>query len=312
MDIYSVLSSKSHNLHYLNRYIKFIENCLQKNADYSGPVENHHICPQADDMFPEYSCLETHFWNKAPLTPRQHFIAHLMLWKAYPNTRSQSFAAWSMKHKNDEKINSRLYESLKEDFRKLSSKIHKDKVVVKDEQGKTFKVHVDDPRFISGELKALTLGHIGVKDNDGNTFRVSVDDPRYLSGELVAITKGMSWKIEDTINYKKPKSQSHVENMKKWASVTDPETMERKRVLRTDPLYVSGYYKGPSYGIKKTEEQRKEISERFKGNKQIRCSCVICKKEISANNLVRHHGSKLCLKEAQLNIEDFTELPVSE
>ena len=54
MDIYSILSSKPHNPHYLNRYITFIEQCQQKNVDYHGYVENHHICQKADDMFPEY------------------------------------------------------------------------------------------------------------------------------------------------------------------------------------------------------------------------------------------------------------------
>lgn len=223
MDIYSVLSSKSHNLHYLIRYVKFIQACLEKNVGYNGPIENHHICPRAKDMFPEYEDFRLHPWNKAPLTPRQHFIAHLMLWKTFPLFNSQTHAAWSMKWKNGMKINSRIYESLKSDFRKLASEMQKGKVVV--------------------------------KDDDENIYKVSVDDTRYLSGELVGIQKGMSWKIEDTTNYKKPKSKSHIENMKKWASVTDPITMERKRVLRTDLLYVSGYYKGPSYGIQKTEER---------------------------------------------------------
>jgi hypothetical protein len=49
---------------------------------------------------------------------------------------------------------------------------------------------------------------IGVKDENGNTFRVSVDDPRYIISDLVPITKGMSWKIEDTTNYKKSKSKA--------------------------------------------------------------------------------------------------------
>lgn len=138
MDIYSILSSKPHNPHYLNRYIKFIEQCQQKNVGYECYVERHHICPKADDMFPEYVCFKTHPWNKAPLTPRQHFIAHLMLWKAFPSFYSQTFAAWNMKWKNGMEINSKIYESLKSDFRVLSSTINKDKLTVKDQHGKFF------------------------------------------------------------------------------------------------------------------------------------------------------------------------------
>jgi hypothetical protein len=117
MDIYSILSSKPHNPHYLNRYITFVQKCQQKNVDYYGYVEKHHICPKAKDMFPEYKSLSKHVWNKAELTPRQHFISHIILWKTFPNT-SQEDALWAMKHKNGQDINSRLYESLRIDIRK--------------------------------------------------------------------------------------------------------------------------------------------------------------------------------------------------
>lgn len=32
MNIYQILQSKPHNLHYLNRYYKFIQSCIQNNA----------------------------------------------------------------------------------------------------------------------------------------------------------------------------------------------------------------------------------------------------------------------------------------
>ena len=55
MDIHYILSSKPHNSHYLKRYIKFIQACQHKNINYGGYTEKHHICPKADDMFPEYA-----------------------------------------------------------------------------------------------------------------------------------------------------------------------------------------------------------------------------------------------------------------
>ena len=51
MDIYSILASKPHNPHYLNRYITFITECQLKNLNYNGYTEKHHICPKAKDMF---------------------------------------------------------------------------------------------------------------------------------------------------------------------------------------------------------------------------------------------------------------------
>lgn len=119
MDIYSILASKPHNPHYLYRYITFIKQCQQKNAGYEGIVEKHHICPKADDMFPEYTNFSKNPWNKAILTPRQHFISHLLLWKAFSSIKSCLRTIWMMSQKR--KTNSKLYESLKLEAVKLIS-----------------------------------------------------------------------------------------------------------------------------------------------------------------------------------------------
>jgi hypothetical protein len=83
-----ILKTKPHNEHHLNRYIRFINDCVAKNKsvqlDYS---EKHHICPKAKDMFPEFKSLKQYPWNCAVLSFRQHLIAHYMLLKAY---KSQS------------------------------------------------------------------------------------------------------------------------------------------------------------------------------------------------------------------------------
>jgi len=120
MDIYSILSSKSHNSHYLKRYVTFVEMCLKHNRLLDECyLEKHHICPKAKDMFPEYNSLSVNKWNRADLTPRQHFIAHVILWKAFPNT-SQMDALWAMKNKNETKMSSRLYEKLRLEVRDVN------------------------------------------------------------------------------------------------------------------------------------------------------------------------------------------------
>jgi hypothetical protein len=116
MDIYSILASKPHNPHYLNRYITFIEQCQQKNVGYDGYTENHHICPKAKDMFPGYVNFKKHPWNKAELTARQHFIAHLILWKTFPAVKSTSKALKFMSDNTDKwgyVLYSKTYEKLK-------------------------------------------------------------------------------------------------------------------------------------------------------------------------------------------------------
>lgn len=76
-------------------------------------------------------------------------------------------------------------------------------VMIRDEDGKCFKIPVDDPRYLSGELKSHMHGMVTVKDETGKKFRVKVDDPRYLSGELVAANKGHKHRPEKGQNHTK-------------------------------------------------------------------------------------------------------------
>lgn len=112
MTIYEILSAKPHNSHYLMRYYKFILYCKEKNVN-TRHLESHHICPKAKDLFPEYSSFSKNKWNKIKLTPRQHYIAHWMLYKAY-EAKSCAHAFWAMCHKgHDIKVNSKVFEELR-------------------------------------------------------------------------------------------------------------------------------------------------------------------------------------------------------
>jgi len=130
MTIYAnILSAKPHNPHYLNRYIRFIERCQIKNIGYTGYTEDHHICPKADDMFPEYMSFAKHPWNCISLSTRQHVIAHWILWKAYPGVVSVQNAFWLMSHTRDGiKLNSRILSKLREEHSIQASEIQKEKV----------------------------------------------------------------------------------------------------------------------------------------------------------------------------------------
>lgn len=62
-------------------------------------------------------------------------------------------------------------------------------ITVKDKSGNTFKVTVDDPRYTSGEYKAIMYGMVTVKDKSGNMFAVSKNDPKYINGDLIPCAK---------------------------------------------------------------------------------------------------------------------------
>ena len=264
MDIYSILSSKPHNPHYLNRYIRFVVYCQQKNVDYDGYAESHHICPKAKDMFPEYSSFAKHSWNKSTLTLRQHFIAHMLLWKSFPKTKSQMYALHAMKNKNKMKINSRLYESLKTDFRKnrsVDSSFEQKELVRKGihhfcgDTNPTFNRSAETKKKISdtmrkkvesGNFHLQGKGKVSVKDSSGNVFRTTIDDARIQTGELQFLTVGrVTVKDKDGNTFSVEKTDpryvsGELVGVAKGRIAVKDKDGNTFSVEKTDPRYVSG------------------------------------------------------------------------
>lgn len=71
-------------------------------------------------------------------------------------------------------------------------------VTVRDNEGNTFNVYKDDPRYTSGELVHVATGGVPTKDSFGNIIYVSKTDQRYLSGELKFIHCGYVVVRDDT------------------------------------------------------------------------------------------------------------------
>lgn len=88
------------NNHYYARYIKLIE--WAKFNPPSGMVEKHHIVPRSMGGSNKKD-------NLVALSPRVHFIAHWLLWKAYKNGKMAN-AFWTMKLCNGMRLNSKSYE----------------------------------------------------------------------------------------------------------------------------------------------------------------------------------------------------------
>ena len=62
-------------------------------------------------------------------------------------------------------------------------------VAVRDKNGNTFQVSINDPRYINGELECIMQGHLNAKDANNNIIRVNKNDLRLQTGELVAFSK---------------------------------------------------------------------------------------------------------------------------
>jgi hypothetical protein len=142
---------------------KFKYHNLENKEQYKH-LEEHHILPKADDMFPEYIDLKEHRWNGVYLTPRQHYIAHWLLWKVFGGSQSYVFRCFNTqaKCKNNKRkkkrISSRVFEQLKRDQRQYMSKINKGFAVYVNENGEKIRCKTDDPRVLSGELVSTSKG----------------------------------------------------------------------------------------------------------------------------------------------------------
>lgn len=90
MNIYNtLLSSDKIHRRYAIRYMNFIESRPKnRNLKYS---EQHHILPRS--LYPEF---EDEPLNLISLTAKEHYIAHHLLYKAFPKSYSMLRAFWGM------------------------------------------------------------------------------------------------------------------------------------------------------------------------------------------------------------------------
>lgn len=237
-NIYSLLESKSINLHYAKRYVWFIDK-----FNNTGGTIKHHILPKAKDMWPEYSSFSKHRWNKSLLTARQHFVAHKLLWKALGG--SQIHAFWMMGRYNK----SRDYESVRDDHaNRMSSVIAKKWANRTEEEKKTLldTVHSKTKEWYQTEegrqLKEKLRNNIpkmveGVKARD--------PEDRKRSARLGKERMGAE--------RRKEVARKGVENR-------DPETeaLARLKALETRANW--------------TEEKRKEVFEKSSQGRKGKCS----------------------------------------
>ena len=107
------------SIHMLNRYIKLIKYAKTLSVTECG--EEHHIVPKSMGGTDARK-------NLVILTPRLHYLAHYMLWKAFRN-RKMAYAFHIMIHGNPHhtrytKVSSKVYESLIKECRELNKGIN--------------------------------------------------------------------------------------------------------------------------------------------------------------------------------------------
>lgn len=111
---------KNENLIHLQRYVKFINSRPERDLKKDGLYFNiHHIVPRALKGANDKS-------NLIKLTHREHYIAHLILWKC--GYREMISAFWYLTHINNLCfVNSKQFSLLKQDYSKRVSFLMKGK-----------------------------------------------------------------------------------------------------------------------------------------------------------------------------------------
>lgn len=206
MDIYSILATKPHDERYLKRYTRFIEYCKDQNSTLkkrtkrnpSGTyLEEHHICPKAVDLFPEYNSFWQFPWNKILLTAKQHYIAHMLLWKVYGGSQAKAFFAMSMATSDTMdrywRCTAKMYEQLRLDYSLVNSK---------NASGEQNPFH---GRKHTEEAKEKNrLAHLGkIPHNKGKPIPPHVQAARQAA--TVKVTKGSLWITDGLSNKRVPK-----------------------------------------------------------------------------------------------------------
>lgn len=234
MDFKEVLKSKPHNPHYLNRYIKFIEN-ISKRICISDYIEEHHICPKASDLFPEYEDKISYPDNIIQLSAREHIIAHLLLWKTYGKSQLDAVHYMLNVQNSGTRYNSRVIHS---------------SVLTR------YAASVKEQHYINRKGKST------YKDNQGNKYYLNKNDPLIVKLGLIGNNAGNTHSEEA-----KNRMSSSKEVYKK---VTLYSNSDKVKVLINSNEYLSlidkGYSTDKTNYIKFTKEQtNKKVSQKLKG-----------------------------------------------
>lgn len=113
--ITSLLDLSPKSQHMMHRYFKLIR--FAQASTFDGYTERHHIVPKSMGGVDDES-------NMVALTPRLHYLAHYLLWKAFRN-RKMAFAFHVMIHGDPynvrySKLTSKSYELLVVECRELN------------------------------------------------------------------------------------------------------------------------------------------------------------------------------------------------
>lgn len=262
MHIYDILLSADNiSTRFAIRYINFIKS--RPKHKHVGYIEKHHILPRS--LYPAFEFEES---NVILLTAKEHYIAHLLLYKAFPKSGSMLCAFWGMcngwEHASTQnryipRISSRIYAQLKLDYSRELSK----------------RMSINNP-YTQKKLKDKIIEkHGGLGNASITIFKKHKETLQERYGvcnsfqipEVIQKTRQATIDRNKTPEYRKLQSNRIKESL--------------AAVDRTNQ-------NNSFFGKKHSDESRRKISDAKKGRKAPRYCCIRCKKELGLNNLTQH------------------------
>lgn len=182
--------------HHFNRYLKFIESRKNRQLSINSYIEVHHILPRS--LAPKYKKLKDHPWNAVSLTPREHIIAHIMLYRACGDRMKFALKLLLDLENLHGRINSRHFARLREgliDARKGHG-------IFKDKDGNRFIMKSDDPRIAELGLVGNNKGRKLTEEQRAQMRIMAKNKPTVVVLKLYALT--------NTVTFTRAKGNLHL------------------------------------------------------------------------------------------------------
>lgn len=243
------------NNHYYNRYIKFIQ-IMRSRSLVSEYNERHHILPKClggDDSTD----------NLITLSPREHYIAHMLLAMAYRNNFPIVSAFCQMAHKNIKKktkhilvhrtYTSKVYQQLKIDLYKMVSHNNKGMVSCRDENNILHRVSSEEYRE-SDNLKFHTKGMVSCRDENNILHRVTSEEYKenaklkFHTAGMVAVYSNITKKIV-YVSSDEYKTNKHLY----VHHCTKPKVYKENKVYEEQGFWITDLVTSVSFKVKYDE-----------------------------------------------------------
>jgi len=268
------------NIHKI-RYDNFIASRKLRKISKDTYTENHHIIPKSIDGSDEPS-------NMILLTGREHYISHLILWKAYG--KEMTYAFWMMSNnKNKYKsLTSKQYEELKKQHSKNISKAMTGVGGINygrkcsDETKKKLREFNQGKKLSEETKRKISFA------NKGKTFSLASREKVSIAnkGKRKDKTYEEIFGKEKAEKIKQTQSKSHI------GKIVTQVTKDKLRITSTGKFYSKETREKMSNSAKLRKasiETRKKISEA--GLRRKRESCKICGRFITIGNMNSHYNS---------------------